>query len=73
MVEQLQYLFDDKIFPSTRLQQLMTISAANRYVRRLIDNIDIIEWIAHDFGHALSIRLTKNGVVSYVTETNAKP
>ncbi|RKS87282.1 integrase [Orbus hercynius] len=68
MVERLQDLFNDKMFPGTHLNEPMTISAANRYVRRLRSNLDMPEWSAHDFRRALSTRLSEEGIMPHVTE-----
>lgn len=68
MVEKLQTLFNDKMFPSTSLNKPMTISAANRYVRRLREKLDMPEWSSHDFRRALSTRLSEEGIMPHVTE-----
>ncbi|WVD70495.1 site-specific integrase [Orbus wheelerorum] len=68
MIERLQHLFDDKMFPAANLHKPMTISAANRYVRRLRDSLDMPEWSAHDFRRALSTRLSEDGIMPHVTE-----
>lgn len=68
MVEKLQTLFNNKMFPSTHLDKPMTIAAANRYVRRLREKLDMPEWSSHDFRRALSTRLSEDGIMPHVTE-----
>ncbi|OCG25930.1 integrase [Gilliamella sp. HK2] len=68
MVEKLQTMFNDKMFPGTSLNTAITISAANRYVRRLREKLDMPEWSSHDFRRTLSTRLSEEGVMPHITE-----
>jgi integrase len=68
MVEKLQNMFNDKMFPGTSLNTSITISAANRYVRRLREKLDMPEWSSHDFRRTLSTRLSEEGVMPHITE-----
>ncbi|XKM12712.1 site-specific integrase [Orbaceae bacterium ac157xtp] len=68
MVERLQTLFNDKMFPGVDLNRAVTISAANRYVRRLREGLSIPEWSSHDFRRSLVTRLSEEGIMPHVTE-----
>ena len=68
MVEKLQNMFNDKMFPGISLSTPITISAANRYVRRLREKLDMTDWSSHDFRRTLSTRLSEEGIMPHVTE-----
>lgn len=68
MVERLQTMFNDKMFPGISLDTPISISAANRYVRRLREKLDMVEWSSHDFRRTLSTRLSEEGIMPHVTE-----
>lgn len=68
MVERLQALFNDKMFSGVDLNRAVTISASNRYVRRLKGGLGIPEWSSHDFRSSLVTRLSEEGVMPHVTE-----
>lgn len=56
------------LFPGDALDKPISISAANRYIGRIRDEMDIGYWRAHDFRRTLVTRLSEQGVAPHVTE-----
>lgn len=46
----------------------LTISAQNRFIRRLNDRIKLDSFVSHDFRRTIVTRLSENGVMPHVTE-----
>ncbi|MGL9721451.1 tyrosine-type recombinase/integrase [Symbiopectobacterium sp.] len=68
MLERLMDAYGDVLFPGQRLSEPMTIAAANRFIVRLREGMDLGYWRAHDFRRSLSTRLSEEGVAPHVTE-----
>lgn len=60
--------YGDVLFPGQRLSEPMTIAAANRFIIRLREGMDLGYWRAHDFRRSLSTRLSEEGIAPHVTE-----
>ncbi|WP_153071593.1 tyrosine-type recombinase/integrase, partial [Escherichia coli] len=50
------------------ITESLTISAANRYIKRIREGLDIGYWRAHDFRRTLVTRLSGEGVAPHITE-----
>lgn len=68
MVDKLLTLFDDAMFPCQDLHKSITVSAANRYIKRIREGMDIPDWRTHDFRRSLVTNLSSEGVMPHVTE-----
>lgn len=68
MVERLMETYGDVLFPGQRLSETMTIAAANRFILRVREGIDLGYWRAHDFRRSLATRLSEEGVAPHVIE-----
>ncbi|MDR0218067.1 MAG: site-specific integrase [Enterobacteriaceae bacterium] len=60
--------YKDILFPGQDIREPISISAANRYVRRIRDGLDMDEWRAHDFRRSLATRLSEEGIAPHVVE-----
>ncbi|MDE9516802.1 site-specific integrase [Xenorhabdus bovienii] len=60
--------YKDILFPGHNIHEPISIAAANKYVRRIRDGMDIDEWRAHDFRRSLATRLSEEGVAPHVIE-----
>ena len=60
--------YGDILFPGPDLKQSMTISGANRFLRRIEASLGIGEFTAHDFRRTLATRLSEEGVAPHVIE-----
>lgn len=60
--------YDQILFPGADTRHPITISAANRYIIRIRESLDIGYWRAHDFRRTLVTRLSEEGVAPHVTE-----
>ena len=54
ILERVMATYDDVLFPGGDLDKPITISAANRYIRRIKDGLPIDDWCTHDFRRSLS-------------------
>jgi integrase len=68
MLERLMNTYDDYLFPGLSIHAPLTISAANRYVRRLRNTMPIPAWRAHDFRRSISTTCSALGAAPHVTE-----
>lgn len=68
LLEKALTTYKDVLFPGDALDKPITISAANRYIGRVRDGMDIGYWRAHDFRRTLVTRLSEQGVAPHVTE-----
>ena len=59
---------DDVLFPGHELNSPITISGANRYIRRIRDNLPLESWRTHDFRRSLSTGVSELGVMPHVVE-----
>ncbi|WP_233426546.1 tyrosine-type recombinase/integrase [Photobacterium carnosum] len=60
--------YDDVLFSGGDLDKPITISAANRYIRRIRDGLPIDDWCTHDFRRSLSTDASELGVMPHVVE-----
>ncbi|CDH01375.1 tyrosine-type recombinase/integrase [Xenorhabdus bovienii] len=60
--------YKDILFPGQDIRAPISISAANRYVRRIRDGLNMEEWRAHDFRRSLATRLSEEGIAPHVIE-----
>ncbi|MDN3699163.1 site-specific integrase [Vibrio cortegadensis] len=68
MLERLMNIYDDYLFPGASLHKPITISGANRYIRRLRDSMDLPHWRTHDFRRSISTLCSEQGTMPHVTE-----
>ncbi|KNA27967.1 integrase [Pantoea ananatis] len=61
-------VYGEVLFPGPNLRRHLSISAANRYIKRLQSTLDIGEFTAHDFRRSLATRLSEEGVAPHVIE-----
>lgn len=52
--EMVMETYDDVLYLGGDLDKLITISAANRDIRRIRNSLPIEDWHTHDFRHSLS-------------------
>ncbi len=68
LLEKAMETYDQILFPGANVLEPITIAAANRYVLRIREGLDIGYWRAHDFRRTLVTRLSEEGVAPHVTE-----
>ncbi|WPC72975.1 tyrosine-type recombinase/integrase [Vibrio porteresiae] len=68
MLERLMNIYDDYLFPGSSLKKPLTISAANRYIRRMRDILPLAHWRTHDFRRSISTICSELGTMPHVTE-----
>ena len=68
ILERVMATYDDVLFPGGDLDRPITISAANRYIRRIRDGLPIEDWRTHDFRRSLSTGASELGVMPHVVE-----
>lgn len=68
MVERVMEAYENVLFPGQRLSEPMTLSAANRFIIRVREGVDLGYWRAHDFRRSLATRLSEEGVAPHVIE-----
>lgn len=68
MLERLFNTYDDVLFPGWDLDEPITISAANRFVRRIRNSLKLEHWRAHDFRRSISTGASELGAMPHVTE-----
>lgn len=68
MLERLMNIYEDVLFPGASLNTPITISGANRYIRRLRGSLDIPHWRTHDFRRSISTGASELGVAPHVVE-----
>ncbi|EOG7750618.1 tyrosine-type recombinase/integrase [Vibrio cholerae] len=68
MLERLMNIYDDYLFPGASLKQPVTISAANRYIRRQRQCLSLQHWRTHDFRRSISTICSALGTAPHVTE-----
>ncbi|MCW8332011.1 tyrosine-type recombinase/integrase [Photobacterium sp. SDRW27] len=56
------------LFPGQDLNKPISIAAANRYIRRIRDNLPLEHWRTHDFRRSLSTGASELGVMPHVVE-----
>ncbi|WP_159242391.1 tyrosine-type recombinase/integrase [Proteus terrae] len=60
--------YKDYLFPGQDISKPITIAAANRYIGRIRDEMNLEYWRAHDFRRSLATRLSEEGVAPHVIE-----
>ncbi|WP_269154960.1 tyrosine-type recombinase/integrase [Photobacterium carnosum] len=68
ILERVMATYDDVLFPGGDLDKPITISAANRYIRRIKYGLPIDDWCTHDFRRSLSTCASELGVMPHVVE-----
>ncbi|HFQ4959238.1 TPA: tyrosine-type recombinase/integrase [Vibrio vulnificus] len=68
MLERLMNIYEDYLFPGASLQKPLTISAANRYIRRQREVLGLPHWRTHDFRRSISTIGSELGTMPHVTE-----
>ncbi len=68
LLEKALTTYQDAIFPGDDLRQPLSIAAANRFVGRIRDGLDLENWRAHDFRRTIATRLSEEGVMPHVIE-----
>ncbi|MEL5557830.1 site-specific integrase [Serratia ureilytica] len=68
LLEKAMLTYDKVLFPGNLITEPLTISAANRYIKRIREGLDIGYWRAHDFRRTLVTRLSEEGVAPHITE-----
>lgn len=60
--------YGDILFPGEDLKSPITISGANKFLRRIKDSLGFGEFTSHDFRRTLATRLSEEGVAPHVIE-----
>ncbi len=68
ILERVMATYDDVLFPGGDLNTPITISAANKYIRRLRATLKLEYWRTHDFRRSLSTGASELGVMPHVVE-----
>uniref|UniRef100_UPI003979B44A tyrosine-type recombinase/integrase n=1 Tax=Citrobacter youngae TaxID=133448 RepID=UPI003979B44A len=68
LLKKAEMTYGDILFPGPDLKKSMTISGANRFLRRIEASLGIGEFTAHDFRRTLATRLSEEGVAPHVIE-----
>lgn len=68
LLEKAMTTYKEILFPGDNINQPICIAAANRFIGRIRDGLDVGYWRAHDFRRTLVTRLSEEGVAPHVTE-----
>lgn len=68
LLEKAMLTYDKVLFPGNLMTEALTITAANRYIKRIREGLDLGYWRAHDFRRTLVTRLSEEGVAPHITE-----
>lgn len=68
LLEKAMLTYDNILFPGYEISEPLTMAAANRYIKRIRENLDIGYWRAHDFRRTLVTRLSEEGIAPHITE-----
>lgn len=68
LLEKAMLTYDKVLFPGSLITEPLTISAANRYIKRIREGLDLGYWRAHDFRRTLVTRLSEERVAPHITE-----
>jgi len=68
MLDRIMEAYDNVLFPGHMINEPISMAAANRYVARIRDGMDLGYWRAHDFRRTLVTRLSEEGIAPHVTE-----
>ncbi|MGR5250917.1 tyrosine-type recombinase/integrase [Vibrio astriarenae] len=67
-LERLMNIYDDVLFPGAHNDIPITLSACNRYIRRLRAQIKLPHWRTHDFRRSISTLCSEQGTPPHVVE-----
>ncbi|HGM6858983.1 TPA: tyrosine-type recombinase/integrase [Serratia rubidaea] len=68
LLEKAMLTYDTVLFPGNKITEPLTIAAANRYIKRIREGLDLGYWRAHDFRRTLVTRLSEEGIAPHITE-----
>jgi len=68
LLEKAMNTYDQVLFSGADTCAPITIAAANRYIQRIRESMDIGYWRAHDFRRTLVTRLSEEGIAPHVTK-----
>ncbi|HFK7184703.1 TPA: tyrosine-type recombinase/integrase [Serratia odorifera] len=68
LLEKAMLTYDKVLFPGNLITEPLTTAAANRYIKRIREGLDLGYWRAHDFRRTLVTRLSEEGVAPHITE-----
>ncbi|MFG1172119.1 tyrosine-type recombinase/integrase [Erwiniaceae bacterium CAU 1747] len=68
LLQKAMLTYDQILFPGAEITKPLCIAAANRYILRIRDSLDLSYWRAHDFRRTLVTRLSEEGIAPHVTE-----
>ncbi|QLH63217.1 site-specific integrase [Serratia symbiotica] len=68
LLEKAMLTYDKVLFPGNLITEPLTIAAANRYIKRIREGLELGYWRAHDFRRSLVTRLSEAGVAPHITE-----
>jgi len=68
LIKKAETAYGEVLFPGPNLKRHLSISAANRYIKRIQSTLGIGEFTAHDFRRSLATRLSEEGVAPHVIE-----
>lgn len=68
LLEKALTTYKEYLFPGDDLNKPITIAAANRFIGRVRDLIEIDNWRTHDFRRTIATRLSEEGVMPHVIE-----
>ncbi|MBL4278973.1 tyrosine-type recombinase/integrase [Vibrio fluvialis] len=68
MLERLMNIYDGYLFPGSSLNAPLTISAANKYIRRIRYTLPLATWRTHDFRRSISTICSELGAAPHVVE-----
>lgn len=68
LLEKAMLTYDKVLFPGNKITEPLTIAAANRYIKRIREGLDLGYWRAHDFRRTLVTRLSEEGIAPHITE-----
>lgn len=68
LLKKAEMTYGNVLFPGEDLKTPMTISGANKFLRRIKDSLGFGEFSSHDFRRTLATRLSEEGVAPHVIE-----
>ena len=68
LLKKAEMTYGDILFPGEDLKSPITISGANKFLRRIKDSLGFGEFTSHDFRRTLATRLSEEGVAPHVIE-----
>lgn len=68
LLKKAEMTYGNVLFPGENLKTPITISGANKFLRRIKDSLGFGEFSSHDFRRTLATRLSEEGVAPHVIE-----